>query len=235
MNQNEDRVEGRPGSRKTRKIAAIAAGALVIGVGATYTLAAWNDAEWVWGGTANGSGDPGVGTSTFEVVQNTSSPFDNAAGNWANRESNPGGALQFTVNALTLSPGDVTYAPVALRTVTDSLAADVTLQPAVAATGAPAPQNDADLFAAIRVTVYTAAGATPPSACTAGFTGTGWTQILVNQPLATVATSSQQLSANGGSTQHYCFALTLPTSTPGIDALQGKKISPAWRFEGVSS
>lgn len=231
MTETENRADR---NRRTRRIAALAAGVLVIGVGATYTIAAWNDAEWIWGGTANGGGDPGVGTSTFEVVQNTTSPFADQSANWANRESNPGGALQFTPNALSLSPGETAYAPVALRTTDDSLAADVTLQGAIPAASTPTPANDPDLFAAIRVTVYTASGATPPGTCDASFAAAGWTAILTNQPLATVADGPQRLDANAGSTQHYCFALTLPSGTPAVDDLQGKKISPAWRFEGVS-
>ena len=229
MNQT-DRSAGQ--RRTFKKIAAIAAGALVVGVGSTYTLASWNDAEWIWGGASNG--DRGVGTSTFEVVQNTTAPFADVAGNWVNRETNPGDPLRFTANALALTPGDTTYAPVALRTVANSMAASVQLQGAVAATGAPAPQNDAALFSAVRVTIYTAAGAAPPSACTAGFVATGWTPIVTNQPLGTAASAAQSLSASAGSTQHYCFALTLPASTPGVDALQGLKISPAWVFDGQS-
>lgn len=221
-------------SRRNRKIAALAAGVLVVGVGATYTLASWTDAEWVWGGTANGSGDPAVGTSSFEVQQNTTNAYDGATANWADRETNPGGALLFTPNAIALSPDEVAYAPVALRTKTVSLGATVELQGAVAAAGTPAPQNDADLFAAVRATVYTAAGAAPPSACDASFTAAGWTAILTDQPLATVATAPQTLAANAGSVQYYCFALSLPSATPNVDDLQGKKISPAWKFEATS-
>ena len=52
-----------------RKVMAVAAAGLVLGVGASVTLAAWTDTEWVFGG--NGAGGPGVGTSTFEVQQST--------------------------------------------------------------------------------------------------------------------------------------------------------------------
>lgn len=218
-------------SRKNRKIAAIAAGVLVVGVGATYTLASWNDSEWVWGGV---DGGPALGTSSFEVQQNTTSPYTDTTGGWSDQEQNPGGALIFSPGALDLTPGDTVYAPVALRTTADSLAADAVLQGAVPAAGSPAPQNDQDLFDAVRVSVYTSEGAAPATACTPGFDATGWTPVLNQQPLTALATDSQSLAAAGGSTQHYCFAITLPSETPNVDLLQGKAISPAWEFRSVS-
>lgn len=116
-------------NRRTRKIAALTGGLLVVGIGATYTLASWNDSEWVWGGA---SGGPGIGTSGFEIEQNT---VASGAAVWVDEESNPGGALTFTPGALALSPGDSVYAPVSLRTKAGSLGGDVTLQGAVAASG----------------------------------------------------------------------------------------------------
>ncbi|MGW8482883.1 SipW-dependent-type signal peptide-containing protein [Microbacterium sp. NPDC055903] len=212
---------------RNRKIAAVAVGLLVVGVGATYTLASWNDSEWVWGGA---DGDPGIGTSQFEVLQNTDPDVDAAA--WTNEEANPGGELLFSPGALQLTPGDTVYAPVALQTDADSVAATVTLQGAVAAAGAPAPANDAALFSAVRATVYTAAGSAAPTACDTGFDATGWTAIVSNATLATAATATQDLDADGASTQHYCFAITLPAGSP--DTLQGLVISPAWQFASVS-
>ncbi|MGI6877622.1 SipW-dependent-type signal peptide-containing protein [Microbacterium sp. gxy059] len=214
-------------SRRNRKIAAIAAGALVVGLGAAYTLASWNDSEWVWGGA---DGDPGIGTATFEVQQNTTAPFDDAAG-WTDEEENPGGELQFSPGALALTPGDTVYAPVALRTTAGSEAASVELQGAVPAAGSPAPTHDAALAAAVQVSVYTTDAAAPP-ACDATFDPAGWTQILADQPLGTTSSGPQSLDADAGSTQHYCFAITLPEGAD--DALQGQQISPAWEFASES-
>lgn len=214
--------------RNTRKFAAIGAGILVVGLGATYTLASWNDSEWVWGGA---DGDPNVGTSEFNVQQNTTSPFVGTA--WADFETNPGDELTFTAGSLTLSPSDTIYAPVALRTAAGSVAANVELQGAVAATGITVDDADNDLWGAIRATVYTATGAAPPAACTAAGVGNaGWTAVVTNAPLGTVASGEQELSADAGSTQHYCFALTLPAGSP--DSLQGRTIAPAWEFAATS-
>lgn len=224
-------------SRKNRKIAAISAGALVVGLGAAYTLASWNDSEWVWGGA---DGDPGLGTQTFDVQQNTT--LDLAAGGWTDEESNPGGSLQFSTGALQLTPGDTVYAPVSLRTVPNSIAGDIQLQGAVAAAGTPAPQNDADLWNAVRVSVWTNSGA-EPAACNASTAGTaGWSQIVNNATLGTAGSAEQAIAAttagNPGVPQNYCFAITLPENPAGVTdvkSLQGLAISPAWEFQAESN
>ncbi|WP_031289490.1 MULTISPECIES: hypothetical protein [Leucobacter] len=227
-------------SRRTRKIAAIAAGALVVGLGATYTLATWNDSEWVWGGA---DGVPGVGTDTFEVQQNTTSPFTDAPADWADRETNPGGGLTFTAGAISLSPGDTVYAPVALRTTAESSSATVTLREAVPAAGVTAVDEDQDLWKSIRVTVYTETRTTPAAptnACDAANASAWGVPLISDVPLDTAAPATQTVDAEAGSTQHYCFALHLPTTLqPGVavtalDDLQGRTIAPAWEFRSIS-
>lgn len=236
MNINKSR------SHTRRKIAAIAAGALVVGIGATYTLASWTDSEWVWGGATGDA--PGVGTETFNVQQNASSPF--TAGTFDDFEANPGDALTFSTGALSLTPGDTIYAPVALRTEADSLAGTVQLKGAVPAyqpgTTTPVVVQDAngDLWRNIQVTVYTATGTTPPSACGPSFDSTGWDTIVAKAALGTNASATQSLQANAASTQHYCFALTLNTtlatgsSASNINELQDRTIAPAWEFYSES-
>lgn len=214
-------------SRKMRKIAAVAAGALVVGVGASFTLASWTDSEWV-SGSVDGE-TPGVGTSDFEVQQNTSSPYADAG--WTDEEENPGGALMFSAGALTLTPGDSIYAPVALQTTDESVAATVALQGAVASTGITIEDPDGALWAAIDVDVYTAAGDTPPACTPADFDAAAWTAILTGG-LDDAATASQDLDAAAGSTQHYCFVLSLPDDA--ADDLQGRTIAPAWEFASES-
>lgn len=230
-------------SRKTRKIAAIAAGVLVVGVGATYTLATWNDSEWVWGGA---SGAPAIGTDVFEVNQNTTSPFDNGVVNWVNEEENPGGELTFTTGALSLSPGDTVYAPVALRTEIDSVGAQtVILQQAVAADSVVVNDADGDLWKSIQVSVYTERvddpTTNPSNTCNASNIGDWGTAIAGVTNLDTIATDTQSLAAEAKSTQHYCFELHFPSTlqtgltATDIDELQGRTIAPAWEFKSVSN
>lgn len=208
------------------------AGGAVLGLGATVTLAAWTDTEWVFAGNAAGNG-PGLGTSAFEVEQNTTSPYTEAT--FVQNESNPGGALKFGVTALALTPGDSVYAPVALRTVAGSIAGTVTLQPAVSATGITTTDANLALYNAltVRVAVSTTATTCNAAAFTAG-------TIIANGPLATTgASTGQTLSAAGANVQHYCFEITLPANPTlpngtTLSALQGRTAAPAWDFAAVS-
>ncbi len=87
-------------NRRT-KVYAILAGGLVLGVGAAYTLAAWNDSEFA-------TVDFAAGSFVFQGSAN-GTDFDDHA-------SEAGAAdLTFTTPFDNLSPSDVVYAPFALR------------------------------------------------------------------------------------------------------------------------
>ncbi|PRI10973.1 SipW-dependent-type signal peptide-containing protein [Leucobacter massiliensis] len=226
----------RSSSRRNRKIAAVAAGALAVGLGAAYTLASWTDSEWVWGGAAGD--EPGIGTGTFEVEQFTE-------GSWRDDETNPGGALDFTTAALALAPGDTVYAPVSLRTKTGSLGGEVTLSGAVAAQGITVSDAGQALWNAVELTVHTSAETSAP-ACAAGtFDAADWTAVdgIDSASLGTGASAAQALAAATdaapGAPQHYCFVISLPADAQsvaeaaGVD-LMGRTIAPAWEFAAVS-
>lgn len=86
---------------RRRKVAAILAGGLVVGVGTAATLAAWNDSEYA--------------ASTFTAgAFNMLGSTDQAA--FTNHATSTGAAgLAFSVPVANLSPGDVVFAPYALR------------------------------------------------------------------------------------------------------------------------
>lgn len=218
--------------RRTKAFALAAGGALVVG-GLGYTLASWTDTEWVFGG--NGSGGGGVGTSGFEVEQNVVAPFADA--DFTSKETNPGQGLGFTLDALALSPGTVTYAPVALRTTAASIAGDVALRAAVPADGVTVTDTDQTLWDALRVRVATTTGTTAACDATAFATPT---DVIADGPLgSTAATATQRLAAAGASTQLYCFEVSLPESPTlpagtTVDALQGRTAAPAWQFAAES-
>ena len=114
MRHTENPVEAneRPDNRAARVRALLAAG-LVLGLGATITLAAWNDSEFV-----NGTFTAG----TFNLVGSTDgSTFSNHA------TSGAAASLDFTLNPTDLSPGDIVYAPFAVQlddtTTSDALVA----------------------------------------------------------------------------------------------------------------
>lgn len=83
-----------------RKVAAVLAGGLVLGVGAAVTLAAWNDSEF-----ANGTFTAGSFTFTGSTDGTT----------FTENPTSPGATLTFALNPDNLSPDDVVYAPYALR------------------------------------------------------------------------------------------------------------------------
>ncbi|SDP36615.1 SipW-cognate class signal peptide [Nakamurella panacisegetis] len=88
-------------SHRSRRLRALLAGGLVLGLGAIVTLAAWNDSEFATGTFAAGSFNL-QGSSTDGV-------------SFADHASAPGAALGFVVNPANLAPADSTYAPFAVR------------------------------------------------------------------------------------------------------------------------
>lgn len=85
---------------KRRRVRAVLAGGLVLGVGAAVTLAAWNDSEFATGAFASGHFD--LRGSTDGTTFGDHSAAAAAA------------TLGFTVNPTNLSPTDVVYAPFAV-------------------------------------------------------------------------------------------------------------------------
>lgn len=209
--------------RNTKKVWAIGAAAAVVGVGGLATLAAWNDSEWIFAG--DGAGNPGLGTSSFNVQQNRGTEVPLAEGSWEDQETNPGGEVVFTPGALNLTPGDSVYAPVALRTAEPSIGGNLTLQQPVEAAGLT---NDAGLWGALTYSVR--ATETPTTCDAATWDGFG-TEIVSAQGLDTAITpEAQEVAADGGNVQYYCFQVTLPADTADVDALQGQAVAPAWEF-----
>jgi predicted ribosomally synthesized peptide with SipW-like signal peptide len=215
------------------KIMAILAGGAILGLGSTATLAAWTDTEWVFAGSDN---DAGVGTSLFEVEQNVVTPFD--TNGFVQDETNPGQALTFGLNPLMLTPGDSIYAPVALRTVADSVAGHITLKSAEPATGVAVVDADGALWDYLTVKVWVSETVFD---CNASIvTSAAIVQIADGALGTTGGTPTQTLSAAGANTQYYCFSITLPEpinadAAPAVAALQGRTVAPAWEFSAVSN
>ena len=216
-------------SRLTRgRVFALLSGGLVLGLGATATLASWSDNEWVFGGVDGAL--PGIGTSTFEVEQ--SRTLANTA--WDQFETAPGGLLQLDSKALSLTPGDATYTHVSLRTTSTSVAGTINLLAGTTA-GSPQPVSDTGLWSALRLRVVVTTGATPTCAAgsfTAGATYAVGTFAAPALMTATPTTLNSPLALNGTTQQNYCFEITLPTGV--ADTLQGKQVTPVWQFHSES-
>lgn len=94
-----------------RKIRAVLAGGLVLGVGAVITLAAWNSSE-----SAAGT----FGTGAFELRGS----LDGA--DFANHPEAAPAGLSFSMNPTTLGPGDTVSAPFAVQ-LTEATTYDATV------------------------------------------------------------------------------------------------------------
>lgn len=206
------------------RLKAALAGGLVLGAGATTTLAAWTDETVVQAELA---------ASVFTVEANASSPFD-PAGAWAPRAGEDDSAvLQLDADGLT--PGSARYAPLALRTAPGSLGGTAVLQSGTVESSGP---GDADLGGALRYRVVesTTCGA---DAFTAG------ADFLVGGPSTSQALTAGQdgdapftLPAAApdasGDPVHLCFELTLPSEASSQNALQGQTATAEWDIISTS-
>lgn len=143
---------------KRRKLGALLAGGLVLGVGAAVTLASWNDSEFA---KANLT----AGTFVFQGSTDGTTFADHASSGGA-------ASLTFTTGFDKLSPNDVVYAPYALKLTGSSPATLTPTAPAV--TGALSGKAT---FAAVQTATF---------GCNAGaFTG-GTTLVTTMSPGDTV-------------------------------------------------
>ncbi len=176
-----------------------------------------------------------MGTSTFSVDQDASQPFV-APGTFTDHSTAPGNSLAFGVGALALTPGDVVYAPVALKSSATSVAGTVVLNAAVAASGITVSDAGNTLQAALHISigVLTAAPTVAGATCdAAGFAS--YTPLLADTAglFTAPAATAEALSAAGGNVLHYCFRITLPAGSP--TSLEGHTIAPSWQFTATSN
>lgn len=203
-------------ARRAQKIAALAAAGVVLLGGATITsLAAWTDNEYVQGGVGD---DPGIGTSTFEVQQNTTGD----PGDWTDEESAPGGVIDFGIAADSLSPGSTVYGVVGLQTTSDStVGGTLTLRGAT---------SDGDLFDAL---TYGARIVPSFGECDEDGYGDSVTGVKADGSALTAdGDNTFTLLAASGDTKWVCFAISLADDAD--DDLQGQTSTPVWHFEAIS-
>ncbi|MCT9870567.1 SipW-dependent-type signal peptide-containing protein [Paenarthrobacter aurescens] len=203
------------------RIRALLAGALVLGLGSSVTLASWTDSDF-----AQGS----FGASVFQTESNVTKPYD-ALGTWSTNDVSPGGALVF--NAAAMSPGTVVYAPFAIRTKATSVAGEVVLGiPVVTSSGT----GNADLGAALRYRVVRSATCQASS-----FTGTptfvvgsdGAKPFTQGQAAGVVNPLAAASATLPGAPTQFCFEVTLPVGAN--NALQGQTATATWQFTATSS
>jgi len=200
-------AERRTGWWYTRARAALA-GALVLGVGTSLTLAAWSDDEF---GTAT------FAASTFVVESQT------ASSTWAAHEVGNPATLAF--NATAMSPGLSQYAYIDIRTTAaTNIGGTAALSAVSAATGSLLPQLEYRVVATAPATTCAAAAFT--SATVPAYTTS--LAVATAPPTATGA-----LSAAGGSTVRFCFDVRVKVGT--ASTFQGGTASATWQFTSTSS
>lgn len=191
---------------RSRRIRAVLAGGLVLGVGATATLAAWNDSEF---------GSATFTAGRFDIV----GAADGAT--FTNHPTTAPAALTFTVAPTAMAPGNTTYALYSIRTVNPSVAGTLQLT-------AGTPSGDG-LDAFLTYGVRTITG----TACNGTTYATGTTVVADGSALTVGGGTAQTLAANGAAPVNYCIAVSLP-ATAGNGA-QGLTMTQTWTFTGTSS
>ncbi|GAA2941593.1 hypothetical protein GCM10010458_28320 [Microbacterium luteolum] len=197
-----------------RKVLAVLAGGLVLGIGAAVTLAAWNDSEFATGTFTAGSFNlqGSVTSATAGYVDHNVDRGDAAA------------TLAFSLPAATaLSPGDVVYAPLWVR-LDGTTSNNATLVPDTITAGTGG--NEANLS-------YTIRAIAPDAVCDASAAGT----VIASGPTLSALTGATAVPlAKGaaigtpGTAVQLCFAVTAAATIT-----QGATGSATWEFTATST
>ncbi|WP_036284491.1 SipW-dependent-type signal peptide-containing protein [Microbacterium luticocti] len=202
-----DRTRVRQARRlRSRRIRAVLAGGVVLGIGATATLAAWNDSEYT---TAT------ITAGTFGIVGSVDgSTFgDHPAGAPA--------TLGFSMPAGAMTPGATVYALLRIKTAAGSLPATLQLR--------ADPGNTAGLGQYLTYGVRTVAGAT----CDAQAFAAGTAVVATGSALTADGSGTQHAGANGAGPVTYCFAVTMPAATG--NGAQGLTAAVHWHVDATSA
>lgn len=188
----------------SRRIRALLASGVVLGVGATVTLAAWNDSEYAGGAVTAGQFTLEGSTDGVEY--------------WSSEPGSPH-ALSFTPDAA-LYPGATSYSLFSVRTAEGSIGGTVQV---LADDG-----NAGGLGAYLTYGIRQIEGTT----CDAGAFDGGTAVVERGTALDSGADAAQDLAANQESEVNYCLELHLPEEAP--NEAQGLSAEPAWQFLGTS-
>jgi predicted ribosomally synthesized peptide with SipW-like signal peptide len=190
----------------------VLAGGLVLGIGASVTLAAWTDREF------------GTGTFTASTFDTESTAAATSTG-WASNVNSPGATLAFTATGM--SPGALQYATLNVRTtLATNVAGTVVLTSATPTGTLPAVLE----YRAIRTPLTTTtcnAGAFTAGSAYAGGTNTTYqssSTVLASPLVSPVAAANGEI--------RYCFEVRMaPTAST---TYQGATGTITWLFTATS-
>lgn len=187
------------------RLRAVLAGGLVFGVGATVTLAAWTDEEFASGSLTAG---------TFSIVGSPNGT------DFSDHPSAPGASLVFSLTPDAMTPGTTVYALYSVKTAPTSVAGSVQFTADAA--------NGSGLGAYLSYGVNAISG----TACNSSTFGAGSVVVGTGSALTAGAGAAIAVAAAGASVINYCFAVTLPTTTP--NAAQGTALTAHWIFAATA-
>jgi predicted ribosomally synthesized peptide with SipW-like signal peptide len=194
-----------------RKVRAILAGGLVLGIGAAVTLAAWNDSEFAVGNF--GAGHFNMQGSADSVV-------------FADHPSGSPATLNFAVAAGTLSPGDVVAAPYALRLDAETTNA-----------GTVGIASTVNTGTAVDKLSYKIVQIPPNGTCTPEATGTdiipAETALGEGSVIAPIELSKSTIAGEPGASVLLCIQVTAAANL-AQSTLQDVGVQAKWEFVGES-
>lgn len=193
------------------RVRALLAGALVLGVGGTATLAAWTDEEYA---TAE------ISAGTFAMESRTTLAEDA----WRQHSSEEPAPLQ--LNAAGLFPGETRAAWIQIRTASESVPGVVALTGVTnGGGGAPTVNPAKALWEGLAAQIGVVEN---PDACTAAYTG--GTHVALGAVPTLEQLPAQQLPGGGAGVVTYCLVVTLSPNT--ANEAQGGSVAPTWEFTG---
>jgi predicted ribosomally synthesized peptide with SipW-like signal peptide len=194
---------------RRRKVAAILAGGVVVGVGTMATLAAWTDTEYATGTFTGGYFDLRGSTDQTTFSDNTT--------------SGSSATLSFTTPLVTqMSPGDVVYAPYAVNLFKTSTNAGTVTVTAPSTTGT---------VTNITYTLFTTATAGCSAASTPVVTVVpAGTNLGAVGAANTFTVAKPANSSTDGVATYLCFKVTA-----GAGLTQGQTGTATWLFTATSN
>ncbi|MDL9978994.1 SipW-dependent-type signal peptide-containing protein [Microbacterium candidum] len=204
-----DRAVTTPRRRwRGRKVRAILAGGLVLGIGAAITLAAWTDDEFAKG--------------TFTAGQfNLQGATDGST--YADHNSSAGAAaLSFSTGFNNMSPNQTVYAGFWLRLAAGTTSGANLQLAGYSGTGTATAQ--------LTYTIYTIAAAATCNASTATGTPIATGTLSDTTATSTVVALAAPVSPAAGAAQQLCFAVTSSAALA-----QSSSATGTWQFTATSS